>query len=280
MKPVLGALDDPKLPPTASTWRCSSTSITNSRSRRTMLRRIRDALKPGGRLVLLEYRKEDPSIPIRPEHKMSVAEAKLEVEAEGFKLRVDDGLPRQHILIFNKQLGVLLLHRTDVSLPVPAGPARAVLRARFSRQPRRATRNWLLLVASIIFYAKGGGAFTWLMLGVDRLQLLDGDRDRSRRASTESSRVGALGRCTAAGRRRTWSCSASSSTPTSSPTTSTRCCWRCTRRRSPCRRCCCRSASRSSRSTRSRTSSTSTAATRRRRRARSTRRSTCCSFPS
>ena len=42
--------------------------------------------------MLLEYRKEDPLVPIRPEHKMSVAEAKLEVEAEGFTLsRVDGG---------------------------------------------------------------------------------------------------------------------------------------------------------------------------------------------
>jgi len=66
-----------------------------------MLRRLRDALKPGGRLVLLEYRKEDPAIPIRPEHKMSVAEAKMELEAEGFDLTaVNESLPRQHLLIF------------------------------------------------------------------------------------------------------------------------------------------------------------------------------------
>ena len=66
-----------------------------------MLRKLKSALKPDGRLVLLEYRKEDPSVPIRPEHKMSVAEAKLEVEAEGFKLaEVIDKLPRQHVLVF------------------------------------------------------------------------------------------------------------------------------------------------------------------------------------
>ncbi len=53
--------------------------------------------------MLLEYRKEDPDIPIRPEHKMSVADAKLEVEAEGFKLtKTNEDLPRQHILIFTK----------------------------------------------------------------------------------------------------------------------------------------------------------------------------------
>ena len=68
-----------------------------------MLRGLRKALKPGGRLVLLEYRKEDPSVPILELHKMSVAQAKLEVEAEGFELtRVDSRLPRQHILIFTK----------------------------------------------------------------------------------------------------------------------------------------------------------------------------------
>jgi hypothetical protein len=64
---------------------------------------MREALKSDGRLVLLEYRKEDPSIPIRPEHKMSVAEVKLEVEAEGFHLdQVLETLPRQHIIILTK----------------------------------------------------------------------------------------------------------------------------------------------------------------------------------
>jgi len=70
----------------------------------SMLRHLRDALKPGGRLVLLEYRKEDPTVPIKFEHKMSVAEAKMEVEAEGFALaRVDEALPRQHILVFTSK---------------------------------------------------------------------------------------------------------------------------------------------------------------------------------
>ena len=68
-----------------------------------MLRAIRAALRPSGRLVLLEYRKEDPMVPIRFEHKMTVEEAKIELEAEGFRLsRVDGRLPRQHILIFSK----------------------------------------------------------------------------------------------------------------------------------------------------------------------------------
>jgi predicted methyltransferase len=68
-----------------------------------MLRRLRKSLKPGGRLVLLEFRKEDAAVPIREEHKMSVAEVRAELEPEGFRFeRVLPDLPWQHILIFRK----------------------------------------------------------------------------------------------------------------------------------------------------------------------------------
>ena len=98
---VQGTVDDPKLAP-ASVDLELMVDVYHELSRpQVMLRHLREALRPGGRLVLLEYRKEDPTIPIKPEHKMSVAEAKLEVEAEGFTLtKVDEALPRQHILIF------------------------------------------------------------------------------------------------------------------------------------------------------------------------------------
>jgi predicted methyltransferase len=69
-----------------------------------VLGHIRESLKPGGRLVLLEYKGEDPSIPILPSHKMTVAQAKLEVEAEGFVLTTNDSsLPRQHVLTFTRK---------------------------------------------------------------------------------------------------------------------------------------------------------------------------------
>ncbi len=68
-----------------------------------MLQSLRRSLKPDGRLVLLEYKKEDPAIPIRPDHKMTTADVKIEVEAEGYKLdKVIDTLPRQHIIFFRK----------------------------------------------------------------------------------------------------------------------------------------------------------------------------------
>jgi ubiquinone/menaquinone biosynthesis C-methylase UbiE len=101
---VLGAPDDPRLMPESIELALLVDVYHEFSQPQAMLRHIHDALKPGGRLVLLEYRKEDPSIPIRPEHKMGVAEAKKEVEAEGFRLgRVDDALPRQHVLIFNRR---------------------------------------------------------------------------------------------------------------------------------------------------------------------------------
>ena len=98
---VQGTVDDPKLPPASVDLELMVDVYHELSQPQVMLRALRQALKPGGRLVLLEYRKEDPSIPIRLEHKMTVAEAKMEVEAEGFTLsKVDEALPRQHILIF------------------------------------------------------------------------------------------------------------------------------------------------------------------------------------
>jgi len=98
---IEGTFDDPRLPP-ASVDLALMVDVYHELSQpQAILRRLREALKPGGRLVLLEYRKEDPTVPIKPEHKMSVADAKMEVEAEGFTLsKVDEALPRQHILIF------------------------------------------------------------------------------------------------------------------------------------------------------------------------------------
>jgi ubiquinone/menaquinone biosynthesis C-methylase UbiE len=100
---VQGAVDDPKLAPASIDLVLMVDVYHEFSEPQKMLRGIRAALKPGGRLVLLEYRKEDPDVPIRFEHKMSVAEAKMELQAEGFTLAtVDSRLPRQHILIFSK----------------------------------------------------------------------------------------------------------------------------------------------------------------------------------
>jgi ubiquinone/menaquinone biosynthesis C-methylase UbiE len=103
VEPVLGAIDDPKLPRNAVDLVLLVDVYHEFSEPQAMLRRIREALRKDGRLVLLEYRAEDPSVPIRPEHKMTVAQVKAELEPEGFRLqRVSEALPRQHILIFQK----------------------------------------------------------------------------------------------------------------------------------------------------------------------------------
>jgi predicted methyltransferase len=104
VEPVLGKIDDPRLPKASVDLALLVDVYHEFSEPQKMLDRIRESLKPDGRLVLLEYRKEDPKIPIRPEHKMSIAEVKAEVEPEGYKLdKVLEILPRQHILIFKQQ---------------------------------------------------------------------------------------------------------------------------------------------------------------------------------
>ncbi len=66
-----------------------------------VLRRMKAALSPRGRIAILEFRKEDPRVPIRAEHKMSVQQAVQEFDAEGYLLdRRVDSLPWQHLLLF------------------------------------------------------------------------------------------------------------------------------------------------------------------------------------
>ena len=100
--PVLSTADDPRLPEGAIDLILMVDVYHELAAPQRVLQQLKRALKPAGRLVLLEYRKEDPSIPIREEHKMTVADAKAEVEAEGYRLAsVIETLPRQHILIFS-----------------------------------------------------------------------------------------------------------------------------------------------------------------------------------
>jgi SAM-dependent methyltransferase len=69
-----------------------------------MLRAIHQALKPEGKLLLLEYRAEDPAIPIKALHKMSAAQVNKELEANGFSLvKKEDFLPIQHFLLFARK---------------------------------------------------------------------------------------------------------------------------------------------------------------------------------
>ncbi len=97
---VLGGMDDPKLPPHAIDLAIMVDVYHELQQPQMFLQRLKEAFKPGGRLVLLEFRKEDPKVPILEVHKMSVAEVTQEMEAEGFALdKVIDVLPWQHIIV-------------------------------------------------------------------------------------------------------------------------------------------------------------------------------------
>jgi predicted methyltransferase len=68
-----------------------------------MMTAIRKALKPNGQVVWVEYRLEDPRVPIKLLHKMSKAQVQKEAEHQGFEwVRTFEGLPRQHVLFFKK----------------------------------------------------------------------------------------------------------------------------------------------------------------------------------
>jgi ubiquinone/menaquinone biosynthesis C-methylase UbiE len=100
---VLGNETDPKLPAGQIDLILLVDVYHEFSQPQKMLQRMREALKPDGRLVLLEYRKEDPNVPIREEHKMTVKEVKAELEPQGLVLsQAIETLPRQHILILTK----------------------------------------------------------------------------------------------------------------------------------------------------------------------------------
>jgi hypothetical protein len=70
------------------------------------MERVVGSLSDRGRVILVEYRGEDPRVPIKPLHKMTVEQASREMSAVGLKLlEVRDILPQQHIMVFAKDAG-------------------------------------------------------------------------------------------------------------------------------------------------------------------------------
>jgi ubiquinone/menaquinone biosynthesis C-methylase UbiE len=101
---ILGTVVDPKLPEKSLDVILCVDVYHEFSHPEQMLLQMHKALKTTGRLVLLEFRAEDPEVPIRPLHKMSKAQARKELEANGFELAEQfDNLPWQHMLLFRKQ---------------------------------------------------------------------------------------------------------------------------------------------------------------------------------
>jgi predicted methyltransferase len=68
-----------------------------------VMTKVRAALKPGGRVALIEYRAEDPQVAIKPVHKMSERQVRRELEAAGFRhVKTVRALPLQHLIVFEK----------------------------------------------------------------------------------------------------------------------------------------------------------------------------------
>lgn len=106
IEPVLGTVIDPKLPP-ASIDLVLLVDVYHEFSHpEQMLAAIRRSLKPAGRIALVEFRSEDPNVPIKPLHKMSKAQIMKEFPANGFKLVEEfDKLPWQHLMFFQRDDG-------------------------------------------------------------------------------------------------------------------------------------------------------------------------------
>jgi len=101
---VLGAGDDPKLPRESCDWILLVDVYHELQQPKAMLARMREALKPAGRIALVEYRLEGLSaLHIREEHRMSPGQVLAEWEPAGFRLvRRYEFLPTQHFFVFEK----------------------------------------------------------------------------------------------------------------------------------------------------------------------------------
>lgn len=100
---VLGTEDNPNLPENAVDLIFMVDAYHEFAYPREMGEAMARALKPGGRIALVEYRAEDRSVPIKRLHKMSEAQSRKEMEALGLIwIETKSMLPQQHLMIFEK----------------------------------------------------------------------------------------------------------------------------------------------------------------------------------
>ncbi len=103
VKTVLGTERDPRLSPGSIDLILLVDAYHEFSWPREMGEAMASALKPGGQLVLVEYRGEDPSVPIKRLHKMTQRQARKEMQAVGLEWETTgDFLPQQHFMIFRR----------------------------------------------------------------------------------------------------------------------------------------------------------------------------------
>lgn len=100
---VQGSEDDPHLPNASVDLALMVDAYHEFAYPREMMEQLKQALKPGGQVVLAEYRAENPLILIKRLHKMSETQVQREMQAVGLNwLKTDESLPQQHLLFFEK----------------------------------------------------------------------------------------------------------------------------------------------------------------------------------
>lgn len=115
--PVLGSTTDPRLPAASVDLALMVDVYHEFDFPYEMMQGICLALKPRGLVILVEYRGEDPNVPIKPLHKMTQAQVKKEMAVLPLEwVQTVERLPRQHILVFRKR---------SASLPLASAPAAA-----------------------------------------------------------------------------------------------------------------------------------------------------------
>ena len=103
VKGVMGTIKNPKLPPNSIDLSIMVDVYHEFSFPHEMMQGIVNSLKPGGRVVFVEYRAEDPKVPIKKLHKMSIAQVKKEAALFPLKhVETYKKLPWQHVIFFEK----------------------------------------------------------------------------------------------------------------------------------------------------------------------------------
>ena len=99
----MGTTVDPKLPPGGVDAVLLVDTYHEWDHPYEMMTAVLRELKPGGRVYQVEYRGEDSTVQILPHHKMTVAQARKEMEAAGLRwVETVDDLPQQHVIVYEK----------------------------------------------------------------------------------------------------------------------------------------------------------------------------------
>ena len=100
---VLGTPSDPNLEPNSVDLLFMVDVYHELEFPLEMMTKVREALKPGGRVALIEYKAEDPAVMIKPVHKMTERQIIRELTAAGFRhQKTVRSLPLQHLVLFEK----------------------------------------------------------------------------------------------------------------------------------------------------------------------------------